>query len=394
MGRSYSYISSAAGILDAYKAEQPFSYFIKKFFASNRKFGSRDRKIIANLCYCYFRTVHLFKNDERLDSIIKGFFLCETTGSSVLEELSPELNAIAGLPMLQKFQHLKIEISNVVPFIKELGEVLSPAKFAESFLRQPLLFARIRPGKAPAVLEKIRAANLAFEQLTPHCLLLPNATSLEKIVSLNKEAVIQDFNSQRVFDFLQYVPSFSDLKDKIEVWDCCAASGGKSILLFDRLNGNIRLTVSDIRKTILHNLEERLAQARVPIHDKIVVNLEEQLHPGTLSDFELIICDVPCTGSGTWSRTPEQLAFYKNENILQYAKKQQAIASNAALYLKPGGLLFYITCSVFKKENEEIIDGLQRDTSLKLLHQQYLEGYEMQADTMFVAALQKTITVG
>ena len=389
MGRSFSYISSAAAIVDAYKAEQPFNYFIKNFFASNKKFGSRDRKLISNFCYCYFRTFHLFKNEKRLDAIVKGFFLCENTESSILNELAPELNAIVGLPVVQKINYLKLDTTEIVPFAQELGGVQSPIKFAASFLRQPLLFLRMRPGKAPAVVAKIRSANLPFEQLTPDCLVMPNASSLEKIVRLNEAAVIQDFSSQRVFDFLQNLPSITAGNDKLRVWDCCAASGGKSILLFDILKGKLQLTVSDIRKTILHNLEERLAQARVPIQKKIVANLEEQLPPGTMGDFDLIICDVPCTGSGTWSRTPEQLAFYKNESILQYAKKQKAIASNAARYLKPGGLLFYITCSVFKKENETLVESLQRSSSLMLLHQHYLEGYEMQADTMFVAVLQK-----
>ncbi len=389
MGRSFSYISSATSIVDAYKAEQPFGYFIKKFFANNKKFGSRDRKIISNLCYCYFRTFHLFKNEKKVDAIIKGFFLCDNTNSSILEELAPELNEIVGLATEQKFQYLELEINEVLPFAEELGETVCPNKFAASFLRQPLLYLRIRPGKAPVVVDKIMQASMAFEQLMPRCLVLPNASSLEKVLRLNEEAVIQDFNSQRVFDFLENVPSFPAGNNKVGVWDCCAASGGKSILLFDKLNGNMQLTVSDIRKNILHNLKERLAQAKVPIHKKIVANLEEQLPPGTMGNFDLIICDVPCTGSGTWSRTPEQLAFFEKDAIARYAKKQQAIAGNAAQYLKDSGLFFYITCSVFKKENEEIVESLQRDHYLKLLHQQYLKGYEMEADTMFVAVLQK-----
>ncbi len=392
MGRSYSYISSATAIVNAYKEEQPFGYFIKKFFASNKKFGSRDRKIIANLCYCYFRTYQLFRKEKTEDAMLKGFFLCDTSHSSLLQDLSPELNELIGTSLEQKTLHLELELINIIPFSEELGEGVSPLEFAASFLRQPLLFLRVRPNKMAAVIEKMSNANLPFEQLTPACVALPNASSVEKVLLLNKDVVVQDFNSQRVFDFLQTIPADFFESGKKAVWDCCAASGGKSILLFDRLNGNMQLTVSDIRKTILHNLEERLAQARVPIHKKMVVNLEEQLSPGTMDNFDLIICDVPCTGSGTWSRTPEQLAFYNNESILQYAQKQKAITGNVAMNLKRGGLFFYITCSVFKKENEEIVEGLQADGSLKLLDQQYLKGYEMQADTMFVAVLQKMVT--
>ncbi len=322
--------------------------------------------------------------------MLKGFFLCDTSHSSLLQELSPELNELIGTSLEQKILHLELELTNIIPLSEELGEGLSPLEFAASFLRQPLLFLRVRPNKMAAVIEKMSNANLLFEQLTPACVALPNASSIEKVLLLNKEVVVQDFNSQRVFDFLQTAPSLLENGKKM-VWDCCAASGGKSILLFDRLEGQIQLTVSDIRKSILHNLQERLALAKVPIYKKMLANLEEPLPPDRLDDFDLIICDVPCTGSGTWSRTPEQLAYFKNEAIDQYARRQNAIASNAANYLKPGGLLFYITCSVFKKENETVVQSLLKDSSLKLLNQQYLQGYEMQADTMFVAVLQSTV---
>lgn len=389
MGRSFSYISSAAQIADSYKAGQPFVFFIKKFFASNKKFGSRDRKIISNLCYCYFRTFHLFKNEKTAEAILKGFFLCETSKSPILEELAPELDAIVEMPLNEKCKFLGIEIDNIFPLKKELGDGILPIEFAKSFLRQPLLYLRLRPGKMQVVTDKLTHAGLVFEILSNDCLVLPNASSLDKVLRMNEEVVIQDFNSQRVFDFLQNDSLLPTTKDKLEVWDCCAASGGKSILLFDRLKEKLQLTVSDIRPSILHNLKDRLAEAKVPIHKKIVANLEEALPSGTLETFDLIVCDAPCTGSGTWSRTPEELAFFEADTIEKYATKQRAIAGNASAHLKKDGLLFYITCSVFKKENEEMVEMLQKDLSLKLLHQQYLQGYEMQADTMFVAVLQK-----
>src|SRR5690606_27157702 len=107
---------------------------------------------------------------------------------------------------------------------------------------------------------------------------------------------------------------------KLSVWDCCAASGGKSILAKDILK-NIQLTVSDIRKSILINLEKRFASAGIKAYTAKVADLtdpsfshsplapsERFSRAGTHhSAFDLIICDAPCSGSGTWARTPEQL---------------------------------------------------------------------------------------
>jgi len=55
MSRYFSYLNSTKGILSAYNGEEPFASFIKKYFAVHKKFGSRDRKQISHLCYCYFR---------------------------------------------------------------------------------------------------------------------------------------------------------------------------------------------------------------------------------------------------------------------------------------------------------------------------------------------------
>jgi 16S rRNA (cytosine967-C5)-methyltransferase len=101
--------------------------------------------------------------------------------------------------------------------------------------------------------------------------------------------------------------------------------------------------------------------------------------------FDLVICDAPCTGSGTWSRTPEQLFFFTANKIDKYAALQRKIVSNAIPFLKAGGYFLYITCSVFKKENEEVAGFIKSEFHLQLVKMELLKGYNKKADTMFVA---------
>ena len=365
MSRFFSYINSSKKILDGYDGSQPFPFHIKKQFAANKQFGSKDRKMISEICYAWLRTGHLFNRNLQDKNLVQALFLCVDAPHPLLAAMAPELEEKAGLAPREKLSFLKLSIADIFPFEKELGAI-DNTPFILSFLKQPLLFLRLRPGKEKAVVDKLEKNNTSYSLVKDDCIAMPNATKLEEIIQLNKEAVIQDKSSQRVFDHA----ALSTPAEKINVWDCCAASGGKSILLFDRLKGNIKLTVSDIRENILHNCKRRLQEAGINIYQAMVADVAGNIPAGIEKDFSIIICDAPCTGSGTWARTPEQLAFFKTNKIAEFAALQKKIAGNASKHLKEGGLFFYITCSVFKQENEGVVEVLQKETSLQLLHRQ------------------------
>ena len=389
MGRYQSYISTASRFIQSYNGVEPFVHFIKKQFAANKKFGSRDRKTISSLCYCYFRCMHLFEGESTAQKLEKAFFLCFSESHPLLQELCPDLNEKIVCGISEKLEILGQNPAQVFPYSPLLGEGMDPMAFGMSFLRQPLLYLRVRPGMNKNVAGKLKEADITFDILGDHAVGLPNATSLDAVLKLNKEVVVQDLNSQRVFDYPEGLSDMASREKKMSVWDCCAASGGKSILLFDQMRGNIQLTVSDIRENILHNLRQRLQEAKLPLYNSIKADLLQGIPSGMTTLFDMIICDVPCSGSGTWSRTPEQLAFFKPEVIASFAEKQKKIASNVIAALKPGGMMYYITCSVFKEENEGVVMHLQQGLPLQLLHKQYLKGYENRADTLFVALFRK-----
>jgi 16S rRNA (cytosine967-C5)-methyltransferase len=155
---------------------------------------------------------------------------------------------------------------------------------------------------------------------------------------------------------------------------------------------NIRLTVSDTRKNILENLKKRFTKAGIKNYHSFVSDLSiSRPQQSILEKQDLIIADVPCSGSGTWARTPEQLYFFTKKKIDDYAILQQKIVSNAIKVLNENGYLLYITCSVFKKENEDNMDFIQKNLNLQLIKSEYLQGDQMQADTLFAALFKKTV---
>lgn len=393
----YSHLNSAKEILQQYKGEEPFASFIKKYFAQHKKFGSKDRKQISHLCYCYFRSLQapppppisggsaeeLIKIEEK---IITGLFLCSTEKNEVLELLKPEWNEKCGLTVEEKYSVLNNQLSiiNNFPFADELSTGVDAAAFAKSLFIQPDLFIRIRPGYEKIVKEKLQKAGIHFNEISSSCLALPNNSKLEDILLFNKEAVIQDYSSQRIAEFLELILDNKSWK----VWDCCAASGGKSILAKDVLS-NIDLTASDIRQSILVNLKKRFTEAGIKNYHSFIADLSFANCSLPITKFNLIIADVPCSGSGTWGRTPEQLTYFDKKKIDEYAALQKKVVSTAIPHLHPGGYFLYITCSVFKKENEEVVSFIQENFGLELLKIELIKGYDKKADTMFAALLKK-----
>ena len=299
--------------------------------------------------------------------------------------VEPELNSKIKDSNVAKMASLHISSIDLFAFESELGEEINRDQFALSFLAQPLFFLRIRPGKETMVLEKLVDNKINFEEITTSCIALQQGFKTEQFFTINKEVVVQDKNSQLVFNHLQKPNVF--FKKDIQVWDCCAASGGKSILLYDVLHGYLHLHVSDLRANILNNLRNRFKEAGIKKYDSFTADLLQDEVLKINKTFDLIICDAPCSGSGTWARTPEQLSFFTSEKIDEFAAMQLKIATNAMMYLEKQGLFFYITCSVFKKENEGIVRQLKEKFNLQILHMEYLKGYEVKADTMFVAVL-------
>jgi 16S rRNA (cytosine967-C5)-methyltransferase len=353
----FSHLNTAVQLLQQYNGDQPFGNYIKQYFNANKKYGSKDRKNISQMCYAYFRLGNALLELPTDERILTGIFY------TTQQQLKPDWSPPA------------LNIGDIFPWKEALSNGIDHEAFCQSFLTQPDLFLRLRPGKEQTVKTKLQQAGISFKEIISSCLALPNASKADAVVEMDKEAVIQDYSSQRVGEFLKKIKA-------VKVWDACAASGGKSMLANDILP-QIKLTVSDIRESIISNLQKRFAAAGIKNYRSIVADLATSTAALHNETFDLIIADVPCSGSGTWSRTPEQLYNFRPSTIERYSNLQKKILGNVIPHLKPGGHLLYITCSVFEKENEGVVEFVKE--KLQLQDMELLKGYNLKADTMFAA---------
>lgn len=208
MSRYHSYISSAKRIIESYDGKKPLMFYLKSFFAAEKKYGSRDRKLITSLCYGYFRLGHALKDISIEERILIGLFLTEDKENAMLEFLNPAWNKQVSLTMNEKLKIVNLDPLTIFPFLESITDEFDNIKFAISFLKQPDLFIRARPGKEEKVTAKLDAALVPFKKESKACFRMANNTSLDNIVRINNEAVIQDQNSQQVFNFLIKEPDY------------------------------------------------------------------------------------------------------------------------------------------------------------------------------------------
>ncbi len=406
MSYVYTYLNVAKKLISEYTPPQPFHLYLKKYFSQNKKHGSRDRKTITALCYAYYRTGKNFGDLSVEDKTLLSFSLIKTllfneAWQQKLKEQFPLLsNNFTELDLNKQLdelkQHYKFNISSQFPTTNKLSETIDVKAFSTSLLVQPNVWLRAKKNKK----EKVEQL-LINSGITPinhpevsNAIGCQQQFNIEQVLGKNHHhfVEVQDASSQQTGGFIQLQPLQ-------KVWDCCCGAGGKSLMLKD-IEPKIELYCSDIRPQIIQNLKERfkLSGIAAPFetvldvsqnnHTEIVFETKSERKTATKNYFDAIIADVPCTGSGTWARTPEQAFYFEEKQIDEFAEKQKSIVANAISFLKKGGALYYITCSVFEAENEAQLPYFET-LGLIVKHNKLIKGYNQKADSMFIAVLEK-----
>jgi 16S rRNA (cytosine967-C5)-methyltransferase len=374
-------------ILGEYPAETPLGKFLPGFYRQNKQMGSSDRRVANRLMYNYFRLGKALWNTPTEDRLMIAEFLCNTQVNSFLQHFKPDWAACVSFTIEDKIDLITktypdFKLEDVFPWVNQASPAIDKQAFLKSFFVQPDLFIHVHNGYDHLVKAELVKAAIAFKDEGNGCISLPNGTRLEAIFPTQHWFEVQDYSSQQTANYFK--PNKWDAW-----WDACAASGGKSLLLHE-LEPNIKLVVSDIRESILANLDERFRSVGLMKYQKkqmdLTQNVDQELHN---YEFDGIILDAPCSGSGTWGRTPEMISQFEPQKIEFFQRLQKTIAANVVKYLKPGKPLIYITCSAFKAENEDVVDYLVKECGLKLDEVKVLTGYENKADSMFVARLSR-----
>ncbi len=158
---------------------------------------------------------------------------------------------------------------------------------------------------------------------------------------------LQDEGSQLVTELVG-----AQANDK--VIDFCAGAGGKTLGIAAAMKNQGSILAWDIQPARLKHLPLRLSRAGVSnVQPRLLKSMRDPFLDRHKDTADWVLLDVPCSGTGTWRRSPDLKLRTKQSDLEEATTLQRSIMENAAYCVKPGGRLVYATCSILRQENEQ-----------------------------------------
>lgn len=218
----------------------------------------------------------------------------------------------------------------------------------------------LRKAEPAAVAARLRADGMdVTEHAAPNVLLCTGGDLSAHPLFADGAITVQDAASVVCVDALDPQPG-------AQVVDCCAAPGGKSFYIAEKMKDTGSLVSCDIYEHKLEKIAQGAERLGLScIRTRLADGREPQADLAGWADF--VLCDVPCSGFGILRKKPE-IRFKTDEEVAGLPLTQAAILENAAGYVRPGGTLVYSTCTVLARENEAVVRAfLQRNAAFSLV---------------------------
>lgn len=333
-----------------------FSRALNQLFREQGKFGSRDRRLYRELTYAYLRYQPWLDPLAEKESAFMDSLVLLASPTKETRSLYPTLPSHPPNLHDETHRHRLIgksdrDLRDALPewFESALSQALDDNNALSLFARPPL-WLRIQQGDPDSIVNRLcekggatKANDIHPVWGVPGALHCPADFQVAQTKSYAEGAIeIQDISSQLLLQLIHPKPKGHWL-------DACAGAGGKSLQLAKMLGSNGHVSAYDPRRKALEELRMRQKRARL-------TNIETLESPPTRQRFDGVLVDAPCSGSGTWRRHPYLMRQIRESDIPERARVQREILTGYATNVVSGGTLAYCTCSLFRSENEEIVE--------------------------------------
>lgn len=238
----------------------------------------------------------------------------------------------------------------------------------QAMLARPPLDLRVNGLKADrkATLAKLKDFGGAPAKLSPMGIRIEAGTKLDRLPNIQSDPVFLMGEIEIQDEGSQIVSMMVDAKPGETVLDYCAGGGGKTLALAADMQTEGKIYAYDIDKRRLAPLYAR-AQRAGATNIEVVQPPQASLKK-LRGSIDRVLVDAPCTGSGTWRRHPDAKWRLSLSTLELRMAEQKTVLDQAKQYVRPDGLLIYVTCSLFAEENEgQVYAFLQDNKNFELL---------------------------
>ncbi len=384
---------TALNALMACRKSGAWSNGVLKEYIVRDRLDSRDAGLATRLCY------GVLQNRNKLDFYLKQLL----TGK--LKDLHPVVRDILHLGLYQIYEMDKIPESAAVNesvalgkkycknpkaaslingvlrnAVRSKGQLKEPTSYADRYshpdelitlLKGSLPKGKLEPmliadNEAPQTVVQVNTLRVTTAQLMqrlesehvtaePHrwmkdCLVLGGTGNLENLPSFKEGLFYVQDPAAKLSVMCAGLPAAD-----IRLLDCCSAPGGKSFAASIAMEGKGTITSCDVhahKTALIENGAARLGLSNITARQQDATKQVEDW----VGAMDVVIADVPCSGLGIIRKKPD--IRYKNLAELEdLPRLQLAILENQAGYVKPGGVLIYSTCTMLKRENEDVVSA-------------------------------------
>nr|WP_272211953.1 RsmB/NOP family class I SAM-dependent RNA methyltransferase [Marinicella sp. W31]MDC2877845.1 RsmB/NOP family class I SAM-dependent RNA methyltransferase [Marinicella sp. W31] len=364
-------LSGAIEVLtDVDERRRPIASALKDWGTSHRFAGSGDRAAIGNIVYDALRLKlsHAFLMDDDSPAALAHAVLFRQWGLSpeaLAEQLDGDKFAPQPLPEAALEAFAARDLAEAPDEVRgDLPAWLLPsfkANFGDNWLAEaealnlrPSLDLRVNTLKAKRekVMKALSRSGPKEGEIAPDCLRIAPGNGSDRLPNVTAELSFQKGWFEVQDQGSQIVATLVGAKAGDQVLDFCAGGGGKTLALSAAMGNAGQVHAYDADRNRLAPIIERLKRAgtrNVQVHDAIA-DLD-----GLAGRFDHVLVDAPCTGTGTWRRRPDIKWRLSEKNLDERMAQQAEVLAEASRFVKPGGRLTYVTCSLLPEENQHQI---------------------------------------
>lgn len=363
---------------DIESRRRPVADALKDWGLSHRFAGSGDRAAIGNIVYDALRMKlsHAWMMDSD-SAVALGYAVMFRQWGYSPDALAAELEGDKFAPealvaeMLAAYStrnlddaplHVQGDVPEwTVPSFERNfdDEWLAEAK---ALTARPALDLRVNTLKADRVkvIKALERSGAQACRLAPQGVRIPAGSLASRLPNVTAEIAFQKGWFEVQDEGSQLVAALLQPQEGEQVLDYCAGGGGKTLAAAAEMNNKGQVHAYDADRKRLAPIIERLKRAgtrNVQVHDGL-----SGLEP-LEGRFDRVLIDAPCTGTGTWRRRPDTKWRLNDKNLAERTAQQREVLASASRYVRAGGYLAYVTCSLLPEENQDQVRGFIAENS-------------------------------